>query len=86
MTGRLGFDAVEGGCAYLESPEGTRYQVLYPSDWRIDPGSGRLLGPKGEEARAGSVVSVRGSIVEDMASICQVGPMFRATEVIGIEG
>jgi hypothetical protein len=86
LTGSLGFDAIEGGCAYLESSDGTRYQVLYPNDWRIDPGRGRLLGPGGEEARAGAIVSVRGSIVEDMASICQVGLMFRATEVIGIDG
>jgi hypothetical protein len=84
VSGTLGFDAIEGGCAYLESADGTRYQVIYPNGWRIDGVTGHLRGPGGEDARPGSVVTVRGAIVTDMASICQVGPMFRATEVISV--
>lgn len=86
VSGTLGFDAVEGGCAYLESVDGTRYQVIYPAGWSIDGMTGHLLGPGGEDARPGSVVSVRGVIAPDMASICQVGPIFRATEVISAGG
>jgi hypothetical protein len=86
VSGTLGFDTVEGGCAYLETADGTRYQVIYPDGWRIDGSTGHLLGPGGEDARPDSVVSVRGSIVTDMASICQVGPIFRATEVMSAGG
>lgn len=82
ISGMLAFDAIEGGCAYLASEDGTRYEVIFPIGWRIDGGTGHLLGPGGEDARPGALVSVRGSIVTDMASICQVGPMFRATEVL----
>lgn len=86
LTGTLGFDSIEGGCAYLETAEGKRYQVIYPSGWRIEGATGRLIGPGGTDLRPGSVVSVRGSIVTDMASTCQVGPMFRATEVLSTGG
>jgi len=82
VTGMLAFDSVEGGCGYLETTNGTRYQVIYPTGWQIDGGTGHLHGPRGEDAPPGSQVSVRGSIVTDMASTCQVGPMFRAVEVI----
>src|SRR5687768_5208584 len=30
LVGTLGADSIEGGCGYLEAPDGTRYQVIYP--------------------------------------------------------
>jgi hypothetical protein len=86
LTGSLGFDSAEGGCPYLETADGTRYQVIYPAGWKIHPTTGHLLGPDGTDARLGSTVSIRGSMATDMASTCQIGPMFRATEVIGVGG
>lgn len=82
VTGTLGFDAVEGGCGYIETADGKRYQVIYPDGWRLDRATGQLLGPDGQSVKPGGVVSVRGSIATDIASICQVGPMFRAVEVL----
>jgi hypothetical protein len=82
VTGMLAFDAIEGGCAYLETASGERYQVIYPTGWRIDGGTGHLRGPHGEDARPGSQVSVKGAVVTNIASTCQVGRMFRAIEVI----
>lgn len=82
VTGTLGFDAIEGGCAFLETAEGTRYQVIYPDGWSVDRGTGRLVGPGGRTVGPGGHVTVRGAIATDIASICQVGPMFRALEVV----
>jgi hypothetical protein len=83
ITGRLGFDDIEGGCPYVQSDDGTRYQVLWPTGWRLD-GRGDLISPEGERvARQGEEVAVRGQVADDMASICQIGPIFRADEVLG---
>lgn len=84
LTGTLGFDSAEGGCAYLEADSGERYQVVYPDGWQVDRGTRHLVGADGTDAPPGSIVSVRGSIAADMASICQVGPIFRAIEVISV--
>jgi len=86
LTGALALDSAEGGCAYLETADGKRYQVIYPDGWRVDPATGHLLGPDGQDAPVGSSVTVGGSMAPDMASICQIGPIFRATEVISIGG
>jgi hypothetical protein len=81
ITGRLGFDSIEGGCPYLETDGGTRYQVLWPDGWTLD-GGGDLVSPAGDAvAGAGDEVTVRGRVADDMASICQIGPIFRASEV-----
>lgn len=82
VTGVLGADAVEGGCAYLASPDGTRYEVIYPDGWRVQLSPLQLLDPDGTlVATGGEEVTVQGSLAGDMASICQIGPIFRATEV-----
>jgi hypothetical protein len=74
---------VEGGCAYLEAADGTRYEVLYPDGWTLQVSPLELIGPDGAvHARAGDPVTLRGEIATDMASICQIGPIFRATEVV----
>lgn len=82
ITGVLGADAIEGGCAYLASPDGTRYEVIYPDGWRVQLSPLQLLDPDGSVvAVGGDEVTVRGSLAGDMASICQIGPIFRAAEV-----
>lgn len=81
VTGRLGFDSIEGGCPYLEANDGERYQVLWPDGWELDA-RGDLVNPAGDAvAGAGDEVTVRGRVADDMASICQIGPIFRASEV-----
>ena len=82
ITGKLGADSIEGGCAYLQTQAGKRYEVIYPKGWKLDKGRARLTNPQGEVvASAGDTVMVRGEIATDMASTCQMGPIFRATEV-----
>ena len=81
VTGRLGFDDIEGGCSFLETDEGTRYEVTYPDGWTLDRTHAELRGPGGQLAGAGESVIVRGAVVTDRSSICQIGPIFEATEV-----
>lgn len=82
LMGTLGFDDIEGGCAYLEA-HGTRYEVLYPDGWQLQGRPLQLISPEGEAvAGEGDQVTVRGAEATDMASICQIGPIFRATEVV----
>jgi hypothetical protein len=81
VTGRLGFDDIEGGCSFLETDEGTRYEVAYPDGWAIDRMRAELRGPDGQVANAGEPVTVRGAVAVDRSSICQIGPIFVATAV-----
>ena len=81
-TGMLGSDAIEGGCAYLQAPDGGKYEVLYPDGWTLRKSPLELIAPDGRVvARAGDEVTVRGAEA-DMASICQIGPIIQATEVV----
>lgn len=84
LTGTLGFGAVEGGCGFLETADGKRFEVIYPNGWRLNRATGELAATNGSSVRPGAVVTVRGSIANDMASICQTGPIFRATEVLSV--
>jgi hypothetical protein len=83
LTGVLGADSIEGGCGYLQTDDGTRYQVIYPEGWDLELSPLQLTSPAGDVvARGGDEVTVRGSVATDMASICQIGPIFQATEVV----
>jgi hypothetical protein len=82
LVGALGADSTEG-CAYLEAEDGTRYEVIYPEGWTLDRSGPALSDPNGlVVARGGDEITVRGSLAPDMASACQVGPIFRASEVV----
>ena len=83
VTGILGLAEIETGCPYLESADGARYEVMYPMGWELRRSPLQLIAPDGSTvARAGDEVTVRGSMAGDMASICQIGPIFRATDVV----
>jgi hypothetical protein len=82
LTGTLGYDDIEGGCPYLDTGDGTRYQVMYPDGWQVDRGSGVLSGPEGQRVELGAQLTVRGEVMTDMVSTCQIGPIFQATEVV----
>ena len=82
LTGILGADTVEGGCGYLRTDDGTRYEVIYPEGWRLSLNPLQLTAPDGEVvARGGDEVTVRGREANDMGSICQIGPIFEASAV-----
>jgi hypothetical protein len=82
-SGILSFDSIEGGCAFLQAADGRKLQVLYPEGWTLQKSPLELLAPDGSvHSRAGDTVSVKGSEATDMASICQIGPIIQATEVL----
>ncbi|MCV0403204.1 MAG: hypothetical protein K5924_05790 [Chloroflexi bacterium] len=82
LTGILGADSIEGGCGYLRSEDGTRFEVIYPDGWELSLRPLELRAPDGAVvARGGDEVTVIGEIAGDMASICQIGPIFRASSV-----
>ena len=84
LTGTLGNDDIEGGCGYLQTKDGTRYEIIWPRGWK-QQGS-RLRDLSGTVvATAGDTITLRGSVARDMASTCQIGPIFRSTEVITID-
>ena len=86
LVGILGADSIEGGCTYLEADDGTRYQVIYPEGWEVKATPLELANPAGEVvATGGETITVRGQRADDMVSICQIGPMFMANEVVTIE-
>jgi hypothetical protein len=81
-TGVLASDAIEGGCVYLQAPDGRKYEVLYPEGWELRKSPAELVSPDGRVvARAGDEVTVRGAEA-DMVSVCQIGPIIQATEVV----
>ena len=83
LTGILGADVIEGGCAYLQAADGTRYEVIYPDGWTLERSPLQLRSPDGSVvARGGEEVSLRGVVTTEMASICQIGPIFNAVEVV----
>lgn len=81
ITGVLSFDSVEGRCGFLETHDGTRFEVVYPGGWQLDAQAGVLRGPAGERVVAGQTVTVRGSVAVGRSSTCQVGTIFQATSV-----
>ncbi|HUH06808.1 MAG TPA: hypothetical protein VML96_03275 [Egibacteraceae bacterium] len=82
LVGVLGGSAeLEGGCAWLETPQG-RFEVIYPQGYRVEFDPLRLLGPEGATvAEEGDEIAVTGAPAGDLMSICQVGAIFEATEV-----
>jgi hypothetical protein len=81
-VGTLGSDAIEGGCAYLQTADGVRYEVVYPQDWELRKSPLELVAPDGRVvAGAGDEITVRGAEA-DMMSICQIGPIIKAAEVV----
>ena len=83
LTGALeGSAELEGGCAWLARPEG-RYEVWWPEGHHVEHAPLRLVGPAGEVvATEGEQVSVRGVLVPEAATVCQVGSVFDAQSLV----
>ncbi len=86
LRGTLGVADIEGGCAYLQAADGTRWEIIYPTGWRARANPLQLVDPDGVVvARAGATITVHGREARDAGSICQIGPIFKATEVVSVE-
>jgi hypothetical protein len=83
-SGILSMDEIEGGCTYLQADDGRKLQVIYPEGWELKKSPLELLAPDGSvHSKGGDRVSINGSVANDIATICQIGPVIRATEVLG---
>lgn len=74
LIGVLGSDAVEGGCLYVLTTDGTKYELVFPGGSALPPG-----------VAPGDAVSVTGELARGMASICQVGPILLVAEVVPVD-
>ena len=81
ITGALTFDDIEGGCSYVQTADGTKFEVIYPEGWTLDKATATVRAPDGTVVRAGEMLTVDGAVARDRSSICQVGPIFQATAV-----
>ena len=82
-SGILSMDEIEGGCTYLQAADGRKLQVIYPEGWQLTKSPLALIAPDGSvHSKGGDRVSVKGSEANDIATICQIGPVIRATEVL----
>ena len=81
LTGTFGGDAqLEGGCAWIDDG-GTRWEVTYPQGYTVSFDPLTLTGPDGPVAEEGDTVTVAGAPQTDVVTICQIGPVWQATEV-----
>ena len=81
-TGVLRSDAIEGGCVYLQTADGQKYEVIPPDQWQLQKAPAALVDPSGQVvARTGDVITVHGHEA-DMMSICQIGPIIQATQIV----
>ena len=81
-TGVLRSDAIEGGCAYLLAADGQKYEIIPPDGWELQKAPAAVISPDGQVvAKAGDVITVHGNEA-DMMSICQIGPIIQATDIV----
>lgn len=81
IVGELGGDPeLAGGCSWVEV-DGTRYEIVWPDGWEVDEDAGEARSPDGDDADFGDTVAVTGTVDDDAATICQVGPVLEAEQV-----
>lgn len=66
LTGVVEFLDIEGGCLVL----------------RVGAQTYQLTGVDRQSARPGTTITARGRVLTDVATICQVGPVFQVTEIV----
>ncbi len=95
LSGRLGGDSnLEGGCDWLDvvwprpgEKEASRFEPLWPQGYYVTFNPLRLWSPDGRiVAREGDVVTVAGRRRPDVATICQVGPVFEVRRILAVNG
>jgi hypothetical protein len=81
IVGTFGGSAeLEGGCFWVDADPG-RYEVVWPDGYTVETDPVRLLRDGDVVAEAGDTVVVHGAVDTDAMSVCQIGPVLRATGV-----
>ena len=84
LVGPFGADAeLEGGCAWIEV-DGERFELMLPDGYSVDYETLTLTGPDGVIAEAGDQIRVTGAEAADMASFCQIGPLWEVAEITAL--
>lgn len=92
LSGRLGGDArLEGGCDWLDAmgeEETSRYEPLWPDGYYVTfHRMVRLWDPRHRlVAKEGDIVTVAGRVRRDLATICQVGPIYEVERILAVNG
>lgn len=82
ITGTLGGNAaLEDGCAWVDDGA-TRWEVQWPDGYEVTFDPLELHGPNGRVASTGDAVTVIGQESADVATACQIGPVWAATRVV----
>jgi hypothetical protein len=82
ITGTFGGSAqLEGGCAWVKDGA-TKWEVEWPAGYSVTFDPLTLKGPKGKVAAEGDTLTLQGTPQRDAMTICQVGPLFKATDVV----
>lgn len=81
FTGTIGGDpALEGGCLWLQT-DGERYELQLPDGFDVDREALAISGPGELELGDGDEVTVVGDVVDDMMTVCQVGPVLDVADI-----
>ena len=81
FTGELAGDpTLEGGCLWLEA-DGQRYELQLPAGYTADASVTEISTPDGTTFAAGDALKVTGIVREDLATICQVGPVIEVSQI-----
>ena len=82
LIGKLGGDGqLEGGCVWFDAG-GKRYELQFPEGYTVTFSPLQVTGPDGTVvAGDGDRLHLLGTMVKDVMTICQVGPLFKVHEV-----
>ena len=81
FEGVIGGDpTLEGGCVWLDTGD-ERYELQLPEGFTVDREAIAISGPDGTAFAEGDEVTVVGDVVEDMMTVCQVGPVLDVADI-----
>ena len=85
ITGILRGDQAQGiDCIWLTDPHGNRWEIIWPVGYRQEVVEGvATLSLEGQVvAVAGDPITVRGTRSRDFGSVCMIGIVYEASEVL----
>lgn len=81
FEGTIGGDpTLEGGCVWLDTGA-ERYELQLPEGFTVDREAITISGPDEIAFAEGDEVTIVGDVVEDMMTVCQVGPVLDVADI-----